>query len=364
MKILFTILLFPIIVKIIWVIIFRLRSEKKDVLKRANYLISKIATSSQQLLSEMPQQIGSQFQGEWAIYSCSMACKALTNIAKPSYKEQIVKIIKIAMSEEIREYDTKRWYEDPIKGLDGNLSHLSYYSHLAWMIGEYKSVYNDNQFDYLYHSLCKAMYKRISNSPILNIPTYPYEQIYIPDMLVAIVALNIYSKLYNGKYQDLVDKWMSKAKTEWIEKNTGLLTSYLEDDGTISSTIKGSYSALNCYYLSLIDIDFAKQQFGTFKKLFKQNLPIPGIKEYHQEKCLFGFDIDAGPIIFNLSPSGTAFAIGAATMCNDRKLRSQLLTTAEIVGTTVGDHYLLANLALVGEAITLAMKTSEYRTVN
>ena len=363
MKILFAILLFPIIIKGMWIIIFRLKNEKKDNVERANYLISKVATSPKQLLSEMPSQISLQFQGEWAIYSCSMTCKALANIAEPCYKEQIIKIIKIALSKEIRKYDTERWNEDPLEGLDGNLSHLSYYSHLAWMIGEYKSVYDDNQFDSLYHSLCQAMYKRINNSPIVNIPTYPHEQIYIPDMLVAIVALHIYNKLYDGKYKNFVNKWMNKAKTEWIDKETGLLASFMTNDGIISRQIKGSYSALNCYYLALIDTDFAKQQFQRLKTLFKQSFPITGIKEYHQEKCLFGYDIDAGPILFNLSPSGTAFAIGVATMCDDHKFRRKLLTTAEIVGTTVAykghSHYLLANLVLVGEAITLAMKTSE-----
>ena len=362
MKILLALLLSPIIAKVIWVMIFRFRNEKKDILERANYLISKVATSSKQLLSEMPSQIGSQFQGEWAIYTCSMTCKALANMAKPCYKEQIAKIIKIALSKEIREYDTERWNEDPFDGLNGNLSHLSYYSHLAWMIGEYKSVYDDNQFDSLYHSLCEAMYKRIICSPTLNIPTYPHEQIYIPDMLVAIVALHIYSKLYNGKYEDVVQQWMNKAKTEWIDKKTGLLASYMEKDGTISPLIRGSYSALNCYYLALIDIDFAKQQYQKLKMGFKQVFPIVGIKEYYQEKCLFGFDIDAGPIVFSLSPSGTAFAIGAATMCGDHKFRNKLLTTAEIAAFTVAykgsSHYLLANYALVGEAITLAMKTS------
>ncbi len=97
---------------------------------------------------------------------------------------------------------------------------------------------------------------------------------------------------------------------------------------------------------------------------FKQALPFVGIKEYHTKKCLFGFDIDAGPVIFNLSPSGTAFAIGCATMCNDYRFRTQLLKTAEIAGSTVSyngkSHYLLANVALVGEAILLAMRTTQH----
>ena len=372
MTIILLFILTLILAKVIWVIYETSRQgslvkEQTEIVRRANYLISKVATSPKQLMDAMPRQIPSQFQGEWAIYSCSMTCKALANIAalypQNVYKEQIARIISIAMSVEIRGYDAERWDEDPFIGLDGNVSHLSYYSHLAWMIGEYKLVYNDHQFDTLYHSLCRAMYRRISDSPILNIPTYPFEQIYIPDMLVAIVALNIYSKIYHGKYQDLVQKWINTAKREWIDKETGLLASLMSIGGTISPMIKGSYSALNCYYLSLIDTDFAKQQFQILKKYFKQTLPfIAGIKEYHTKKCLFGLDIDAGPIVFGLSPSGTGFAIGTATMCNDSKFRKQLLRTAEIAGSTVSyngkSHYLLANVALVGEAIMLAMRTT------
>lgn len=87
-----------------------------------------------------------------------------------------------------------------------------------------------------------------------------------------------------------------------------------------------------------------------------------GIKEYSDRSCFFGLDIDAGPIVFNLSPSGTAFAIGCATYFGDTKIRNGLLKTAEICGTTISwnnrRHYLLSNIALVGEAIMLAMKTN------
>ena len=73
-------------------------------------------------------------------------------------------------------------------------------------------------------------------------------------------------------------------------------------------------------------------------------------------------DIDAGHILFGLSPTGTAFGIGPASFFDDMTLRKRFLHTAELAGTTVtacgNSHYLLANLALVGEAITLAMRTA------
>lgn len=380
MTICFSVIMLLVVVKAIWVHcatseIGSFESEKKGIIRRANYLTSKVATSPQQLLNEMPNGIGDQFQGEWAIYSCSMTCAALANIAilYPKNKELSIKyigeIIDIALSDEIKEYDRMRWGEDPMDGIYGNRSHISYYSHVAWMISRYKQIGGDGKFDDTYHSLCKAMNRRICQSPIFNAPTYPGECIYIPDMLVAIVALSNYAHQYGGKYQSTVDKWLKKASSEWIDQETGLLASFLEEENgkaQIALPIKGSYSALNCYYLSLVAPKFAQEQYEQLKRKFKQNYLIIGLKEYHDRNCLFGMDIDAGPIIFNLSPSGTAFVIGAATCLEDMEFRKQLLKTAEIGGNTVSwldsSHYLLANLALVGEAIVLAMRTTAPQT--
>ncbi len=369
-----------VIIKVVWVTYATtghgsFDNEKKDLIHRANYLTSMVCTTPQDLLNEMPSGIGEQFQGEWALYTCSMTSAALANIAilYPQNKELSIKfigqIIDIAMSEEIREYDRLRWREDPLDGIYGNLSHISYYSHLAWMISRYKQIGGDGKYDDLYHSLCKAMNRRIRQSKSLNLPTYPGEYIYIPDMLVAIVALANFSNQYEGKYSTTVNMWVERAKKEWIDRETGLVASFLEaynDSVQIVLPVKGSYSALNCYYLSLVDPEFAKEQYDCLMKNYKQGFPFAGIKEYHDRTCLFGMDIDAGPIIFNLSPSGTAFTIGCATSLDDMEFRNHLLKTAEIGGSTVTwfgkSHYLLANLALVGEAIVLAMRTSSPQT--
>ena len=126
------------------------------------------------------------------------------------------------------------------------------------------------------------MDRRIRESDNLNLPTYPREYVYVPDMLVAIVAL---------------------------------------------------------------DEKFAREQYDALKDNFLKRFPFAGFKEYHDRGCLLGMDIDAGPIIFNMSPSGTAFAVGSVTYFNDGGLRGKLLKTAETAGTTVSRggrrHYLL-----------------------
>lgn len=110
-----------------------------------------------------------------------------------------------------------------------------------------------------------------------------------------------------------------------------------------------------------IDKAFAREQYDTLKSLFWKDTWVTGLKEYWDRWYYFGMDIDAGVILFELSPSGTAFFAGPATYFGDARVRSGILKTAEVAGHTVGSgdnrHYLLGNVALVGEAIMLAMRT-------
>lgn len=342
--------------------------EKQDILERSEYLRGKLLVSPDKLISEMPSAVGEQFQGEWALYSCSMYTAALVNISKlyPETKEEAINtidsLIRIVMSPELRKYDNDRWGEDPLGTLDGDGSHISYLSHLAWMIGGYKSIGGDGKYNDIHRQICETMNRRMLQSTTYNLPTYPGEYIYIPDMLVAVVALSEYSRLNNGEYWSTVYNWIDIMENELLDEATGLIPSYITDNIEHNRLpVKGSYSALNCYYLSLVDKDFAREQYERVSKFFIQRKPIAGLKEYHDRRCILGFDIDAGPILMNLSPSGTAFMLGPVTFFGDLEMRKDILRTAELAGTTVKRkgkrHYLLANVALVGEAITLAMRT-------
>lgn len=364
-----------VLIKVAWVVwgcwsIGSQLKEKNDILQRKNWLVDKIVVEPRQLLNEMPGGLGLQFQGEWALYSCSMFSKALSNISilYPETKQESINtidsLIQIVRSPELRLYDKMRWGEDPLDSIAGDKSHISYLSHLAWMIGNYRKIGGGDNYNALHDSLCKAMNRRILESECMNLPTYPGEDIYIPDMLVAIVALTDYAQLNNGKYQNTVNRWIQRAKLEWIDSETGLLRSFLPLDGNTSvlSPIKGSYSTLNTYYLTQIDSEFAKEQYSHLKEAFLKDSWLTGFKEYPDGSGFLGMDVDAGPIIFGLSPSGTAFGIGCATYFNDTDLRNDLLKTAEIAGHSVWwndkRHYLLADIAIVGEAITLAMRTT------
>ena len=372
---LFLVILLIILGKIIWIAIMTkdigsFKSERADILKRRNYLLEKVITTPQGLIDAMPSAVGPHFQGEWAIYSTSMLSAALVNTAilyPETQKDAIGKIdslIQITLSPELRQYDASSWGEDPLETLDGNKSHISYLSLLAWMISGYKTVGGDSKYDALFDSLCETMARRIMASPDINLQTFPGTYIYVPDMLVAIVALANYAKLNGGKYQEVVDIWLANMKANHINSDTGLIKSLIPDGETWvgEQPVLGSYSALSVYYLTFVDEDFAREQYELLKIVFLKRRPFTGFRELVKGTKGPILMMDSGPVIFGLSPTGTAFGIGGSTYFQDTDLRRRFLKTGEWAGFTVSSkhsrHYRLADYVLVGEAITLAMRTA------
>ena len=366
---------FVIVGKMVWVAVMTrhlgsFESERTDILKRRSYLLEKVVTDPQGLVDAMPPVFGEHYQGEWAIYSTSMLSAALVNTAilypetRGEAVEKIDSLIRITMSPELRRYDATSWGEDPLETLGGNRSHISYISLLAWMVSGYKTIGGGEKYDALFDALCRAMARRIMDSPDINLQTFPGTYIYVPDMLVAIVALANYARLNGGKYQEVVDTWLANMKANHMDPDTGLIKSFVPDGETWvgDQPVLGSYSALSVYYLTFVDEDFAREQYALLKKTFLKRHPFTGFREHVKGTKGPLYLMDSGPVVFGLSPTGTAFGIGGATYFRDWDLRKRFLRTGETAGFTVSSkrsrHYLLSSYVLVGEAITLAMRTA------
>lgn len=346
--------------------------ERKDILGRADWLLKEVLVKDpEQLISKMPEIIGRQFQGQWAIYACSMTVFALCNIiklfpdTKDEYLHRLPGLIDLVNTPTIRFYDTMWWEEDAMETLNGNNSHMTYLSILAWMIGQYRLVGGDGRYDDLHRKLCDTLNRRMRLSRDLNLPSFPNGVVFLPDMMFCLLALKDYGKLYEGEFEDTVSLWLQMAKNHWIDKKTGLLYSFYYRNRT-AGRVSGAYAGLNCTGLAMLDEEFGREQFQIMKsalgvKFGKEFEPYIAIKEYLHSSSKISFDIDAGPVIYGLSPSGTAFSMGAATYLGDWDFRKGLLATAELGGHTVKSrktrHYKLAEIMLTGEAITLAMRT-------
>lgn len=280
-------------------------------------------------------------------------------------------MIEIVNTPTIREYDTLQWKEDAMESLNGPKHHMTYLSILAWMISNYKMAGGDNRYDELFHKLCETLNRRMIESKYnLNLLSFPNKPIWLPDMLVTIVALSNYGKLYDGKYDDTLNHWITNAKSKWIHKESGLLAGQLPGQSRRVKGIvmRGSHTALNCSYLTMVDDDFAREQYKQMCKVMRKDVSlmgkkICGVKEFLRKSPDFKMmPGDAGLVFKGISAGGTAFAIGAATYFGDSEFRYQMLRTAELAGGTKKEkgmrHYKIANLFLVGEATALAMRTN------
>ena len=347
----------------------RKKSMLKDVEYRLNWLCEQIIVEPELLIQKMPSLLSRHFKGEWAIYTCGMAVMALANHIRlqPNARERNLKrmeqIIDIILAPELREYDTNSWHEDALASLDGDNSHMTYLSLLAWAITNYKLSGGSSRYDDLLHCLCSTLNRRTLDSPNLNLRSFPTPIIFLPDMLVTIVALKNYADLYGGKYYDTVSLWVHTAQSKWLHSKTGLLIAMLPDgDNRVQRRIRGSYTALSTYYLTLIDKDFAQDQYIQMVHHLRKDKPLVGIREYQDASPTLRFDVDAGPIAFGLSPSGTVFAVGSAVYFGDTDLLRRMMRTADVAGQTVyrprKRHYRLCEMVLVGEAAMLAMRTN------
>lgn len=354
--------------------------EREDILERTNWLCGKVIKDPEALMQEAPAMIGREYQGEWAIYSCSMLTHALANIShiypdkKVKCLELIPKLIDIVNTPTIREYDTMQWKEDAMESLSGDKHHMTYLSILAWMITNYLLIGGDDRYNDILHKCCEALNRRMLKSKYdLNLLSFPGKPIWLPDMMVTIVALRNYGRLFDGKYNDTVEAWLHNARTKWIHKGTGVVAGQLPGQSRRLKGIvmRGSHVGLVTSYMTLVDEEFARDQHEKMKKSWLKDATlfgktVKGLKEYIKKSPEFSMKAgDAGIVVKGISAGGTAFAIGSATYFGDWALRYEFLRTAELAGGTKKEagkrHYTISDMFLVGEATALAMRTNVKR---
>jgi hypothetical protein len=340
--------------------------EREDLLYRRAYLINKLASPSFDLNS-MPSFLSKDFQQEWAIGSFSMATTALVQIAFafPETRNESAEVVRTMihhmLERQIRDYEVHWWNEDALDTLEtSNNGHAGYLGHLNLMIGGYRFLGGGGEFDDLHIRVSEALAGRVSRSPHFFIETFP-NSIFIPDNAAVVASLALFNRLHNQKHQQVVSDWMAYCKNNLLEPESGLLRPWITKAGQPHGPARGSYVAWNIYYLSMIDLPFAKEQYQRLKKSFQVDLPFgaKAIREYKHGTTGPG-DIDSGPIVFGLSTSGTGFAVAGARLFEDSEMLGGLLYTAEAVGSSWDANgtrrYLLA--PIVGDAIMLAMKTA------
>jgi hypothetical protein len=337
--------------------------EAEDFLERRRYLLRKLRILS---LDDMPALLPDQFKGEWMVGTLSMSAAALVNLALrfPETRDESIEvlhgIIRRMEASDARAFDRHRWGVDPIDSLEGPGAHIGYLGHLAWILSGFRTLSADTRYDDLYRRVAAALSRHVAAVPGRCAETYPGE-VYLPDNLVVYASLRRADLLFGTDFGAPVDRWVDKVAATQMDPENGLLPFRLRDDCTPLTRGRGSGAGWNAFYLPFVDRALARSQMIRLRDtLFSRAIGVfPGIREYPRGTFGLG-DVDSGPVILGLSPSGTGFALSTAVYLGDAAMLHALLFTAEVVGTTVeaGDERWYLTAPLVGEAIVLAMKSA------
>jgi hypothetical protein len=338
--------------------------EREQLLARKAYLVQRLLGES--ATAQQMKSPGGLFEGEWFVGSLSMTATASANLAflypetRAVAVEEIARLIDRALTDEARAFDARMWHgEDALASLDGPNGHAGYLGHLSFMMGAFRLVGGDGRFEERHRAVTLALARRMEASPSSFIETYPGET-YAMDNSVVAAAVAVRDLAASEDHHALLARWISWSREKLLDPETGLVSFSLDARGLPNQRSRGSGAGWNSFYLPFVDEVFAHQQFARLKEQLVDNpLFITGVRELRRGLSSRG-DVDSGPVLLGLSPSGSGFAMAGARREKDLKLLQGLLDTAELAGSSFQwggrRRYLLA--PFVGDAIVLAMVTA------
>jgi hypothetical protein len=363
-------LLAVLVVKGGWFFSFRIHAdqllrdqERTDLVARREYLLARLESSFE---TESLAPDGDFIRSEWALGTLSMTTAALCNLAltypdtRDDALERVTRLVDRALVPSTRAFDRQAWGEDPIDTLDGPAGHIGYLGHLNFMIGAWRVLGGKGRYEPLHRRITESLVRRMDRSACAHVETYP-GQIFTADNSVVVASVAVFDRVSGADHQATVTRFSNYTRDHLMDPTTGLIVFNVDPSGQPLGMGRGCAAGWNSFYLPFFDEQLATQQFAALKKHMVQRLwlGVTGIREYPPGVHGWG-DVDSGPVLFELSTSGTGFAIAGARRAGDTRLLQQLLDTAELVGFSVqgatGRRFLLA--PLVGDAIMLAMMTA------
>jgi hypothetical protein len=305
--------------------------------------------------------------GEWELVSLSMTGLAAANLAfehpktRDQARRELASLCDRALEERVRAFDADTWGEDPLATLESNHGHIGYLGHLDLLLGTWRALGGDDPARVALHrDITRALARRMAASPSRYLETYP-GAIWTADNAVVLAAIGLFDRVEGSDaHRALLDQQVAYTRAHLLDPRTGLVVFRVTGEGQPLGTSRGSGVGWNAIYLPFADEGFAREQAEALRRTMIKRLPLgcAGVREFPAGVSGRG-DVDSGPVILEVSPSGTGFGIAALRTLGDDALAADLLDTAELAGATVqwnGERRYLVG-PIVGDASVLAART-------
>ena len=205
-----------------------------------------------------------------------------------------------------------------------------------------------------------VMAERMEKSPVMCVESYPNE-CWLFCNSVGLAAIRVSDHLDGTDHGDLFKRWIATARSKLIEPKTGLLNSAFTLDGDVLDGPEGSSIWLAAHCLSLIDREFAANQYQRARARLRNRIVGFAYAYEWPPECPGSGDVDSGPIlpILDLSAGSTGLAFVGAAEFGDTEYLRGLHAALELGGFPIrtGDRLKYCGSNAVGDAVLLYSMT-------
>ncbi|HLP07168.1 MAG TPA: hypothetical protein VK178_03320 [Opitutaceae bacterium] len=308
-----------------------------------------------------------RFRGEWQFGTHQMAALGLLQTCRqhPELRDELRPGIENAiaglLSPAVRAFDAQSWGEDALDSLDGPYGHAAYLGYLNLVLALDRATFADSRHTALNDRISAALARRFGAASHQIIETYPGEA-YPVDNASGLASLLLHQRVTGIDHAAALTGTLECFRTRWRDPRTGLLQQALDHrSGQAMDRGRASGTALAAYFLALADPELARPFFRSLRTHLAGSILGFGYVDEYAAGERGGGDIDSGPLIFGMSPSGTGFTIATSRVFGDRALYVSLARTAYLMGAPVaqGDERFFITGGPLGNAILLAMFTAQ-----
>ncbi len=308
------------------------------------------------------------FKNEWQFGAYQMAALGLLQVCldQPETRAELLpaaeRAIDELLGERIREFDTKKWGEDPLATLaTSDKGHAAYLGYLNLVLGLHRRVAPDSRFAAQNDAVSAALARRLVATRHGILETYPGEA-YPVDNAAVLGSLLLHARVAGVSHAIATAPLLARFRLAWRDPRSGLLYQSIDPlTGGPIDAARASGTSLAAVLLSYGEREVAREFYKTTRDRCADSLLGFGyIDEYHIGSAGGPGDIDSGPLIFGISPSATGFTLAAARMFGERAQFVSLYRTAHLTGTPTsrGDARFFVTGGPLGNAILLAMFTA------
>ncbi|GAB3226042.1 hypothetical protein GCM10027346_07900 [Hymenobacter seoulensis] len=341
--------------------------QPQEVRLRLNYLerVLRMGAGPNTELGKLTAQ-----NPEWGLFTLAFTGYALQNLAQQdsSWREEAAHYTELAIEQAL---------SLPIRGAfeHGEFStqatdttgSVLYLGHLNLLLGCHRQLRPASAYIPLHNGISRALARRYAQDPSGCLESYTGMR-WVPDNTVAIASLALHSRLTGSSYQQVVQRWVARARRQYVLAPTQLLASRVDSLGKPEEAPRGSMVGWSIWFLTQTDSTFARQQYEHYRDAHSTNLGLmqPFREQAGRWETSIG-DVDSGPLLLGYGIPATTFALADAVAMRDWRTARRIqriigLGSREVTGnseTRYGVRLVELDVSPLAESLLLWAETAQ-----